>query len=216
MKEVIDRRFAELLEEGKTLNLRIHDYWIQDKVVDFLKWISSAVNLVNMIDQSNGIFISECKKVQQDATIGHSGIPSYLFHAIYAVLKGAHDEWQRGLLRKIEYIIVAETFDDFLDHAEYYHKGNKKIESSILASAVLEDTIKKIARKNGIDSKGKSLESLIDELTKAEVLTPVKAKRIKSYSAVRNHALHAEWDNIDIQDVGILISGVRVLIENYL
>ena len=49
----------------------------------------------------------------------------------------------------------------------------------------------------------KSLDPLIDELVKNEVITPVKAKRIKGFAAVRNHALHAEWEEFDIKDVGV-------------
>lgn len=144
------------------------------------------------------------------------GIPSRVVQKMYGLLESAHDEWQRGFLRKIEYIVVAEAFDDFLDHASAYHKGNKKIESSVLASAVLEDTIKRIAGKNGVETKGKTLDPLIDDLVKADVFTPVKAKRAKGLAGVRNHALHAEWDDFDIRDVGELISGVRDLIDNFL
>jgi uncharacterized protein YutE (UPF0331/DUF86 family) len=132
------------------------------------------------------------------------------------LLNSAYDEWQYGLLKDIQYIVAAETFDDFLDHAASYHKSNKVIESSVLASSVLEDTIKKIANRNGLQGEGKSLEPLIDELARENVFTAVKAKRVKSYAGVRNHALHAEWDKIDIRDVGEMIRGIRELVENYL
>ena len=85
-----------------------------------------------------------------------------------------------------------------------------------MARAVLEDTVKRIARKNDIESKGKSLEPLINEIIKAGIFTPVKGKRIKGFSGVRNRALHAEWDDFDIKDVGELISGVRELLDTYL
>ena len=143
-------------------------------------------------------------------------MPILAVQKIFGLLLAVKDEWDRGLLRKIEYLIVAETFDDFLDYASHYHKGNKKVESSILACVVLEDTLKKIAKKNGISTKGISLEPLIDNLSKAGILTSVKAKRAKGFSGVRNHALHAEWDLFDIKDVGELISGTRELIENFL
>ena len=132
------------------------------------------------------------------------------------LLTGVKDEWDHGLLGKIEYIVAGATFDDFLDHAAQYHKGSKKIEAAVLGSAVLKDTVKKIAQKNGIQTGGKTLEPLINALVKANVLTSVKGKRVKAYAGVRNHALHAEWDKFDITDVGELIKGTRELIENYL
>jgi len=105
---------------------------------------------------------------------------------------------------------------NYFRHASTYHKAGKKIESAVLASAVFEDTIRKISQKNDFSEKGKSLETIIDELTKMNIFTPVKAKRIKGYSAIRNKALHAQWDDFDIRDVGELIKGTRELIETYL
>ena len=61
-----------------------------------------------------------------------------------------------------------------------------------------------------------SLEPLIDELVKQNIFTPVKAKRVKSFAGVRNHASHAEWDDFDIRDVGELINGTRELIDTFL
>ena len=126
------------------------------------------------------------------------------------------EESSRGLVRKLEYIAIATTLDDFLDHAVTFHKANRAPEAGVLAAIVLEDTIKKIAAKNDLEVEGKSIEELVDDLVKADVLTPVKAKRVKAYAGVRNGALHAEWDKFDIRDAGELIAGTRELIEHFL
>jgi len=171
--------------------------------------------LIQLIAHSKSIFVEECERLMNNQE-AKTGIPSRIVQKMHGLLKSAQEEWNRGLMRKIEYIIAAETFDDFLDYAISYHKGNKKIESSVLASSVLEDTIKKIAKKNNIAPKGLSLEPLIDELIKQNIFTPVKGKRIKGFGSVRNHALHAEWDEFDIKDVGELIKGIRELIDQFL
>lgn len=222
MESEFDQRFSELLSEGQELLAAVPTYenepiyWIpEDQIAKYQRWISSVVNLVRLVDQPNGIFASECERLLEDKD-NRSGIPRRSVQKLQGLLGAAHDEWKRGLLRKVEHIVVAEAFDDFLDHAGYYHKGDKKIESSVLASAVLEDTVKRIARKHGVMTKGMSLEPLIDQLTKQGVFTPVKAKRVKGFSSVRNHALHAEWDEFDIRDVGQLINGIRELIETFL
>ncbi|GAI03064.1 unnamed protein product, partial [marine sediment metagenome] len=135
------------------------------------------------------------------------GIPSKIVLKMLGLLISAQEEWSKGMLREIEYVIAAETFDDFLDHAASYHKAGKKIEASVLASAVLEDTIKKIAVKNSMETRERSLDPLIDDLKAAGVFTPVKAKRVKAYAGIRNKADHAEWDEFDIKDVGQMIEG---------
>lgn len=218
-----EQRFSELLTEGKKLIASVPMdsdgepyYWVPDEqIASYQRWIGSTINLIRLVDQPNGTFSSECARLQSDDD-NKTGIAYRIMQKLYGLLSATKDEWQRGLLRKIEHIIVAEAFDDFLDHASFYHKGNKKIESSILASAVLEDTVKRIARKNAVETKGISMEPLIDELVKHTVFTPVKAKRVKGFAGVRNHALHAEWDEFDIRDVGELINGTRELIDTFL
>ncbi len=223
MKEVIDQRLDDLLTAGDRLikSIPLDDigrpqYWVPDhNISEYQQWIGSSANLINLVAPPGSMFIEECARIMDDQDT-RSGIPSRIIQKLHGLLSATREEWQRGLLRRIEYMFVAETFDDFLDHATYYHKGNKKIESSILASAVLEDTIKKVAIKNNVETKGVSLEPLIDNLVKANVITPVKAKRIKGYASVRNHALHAEWDDFDIKDVGELIKGTREIIGEFL
>ena len=89
-------------------------------------------------------------------------------------------------------------------------------ESAILASAVLEDSLKRLAIKNGIAVEGVSLDPLIDELTKIGIFTPVKTKRMKAGAGVRNSALYAEWEKLDLKDVGTVIELVRELLDGYL
>ena len=218
-----EQRFNELLTEGQQLIASIPRgddgdiyYWVPDEqIASYQRWIGSTINLIRIVDQPNGTFSSECGRLQNDDE-NKTGIAVRIIQKLYGLLAATKDEWQRGLLRKIEHIVVAEAFDDFLDHASFYHKGNKKTESSILASAVLEDTVKRIARKHAIETKGMSMEPLIDELVKNAVFTPVKAKRVKGFAGVRNHSLHAEWDAFDIHDVGELINGTRELIDTFL
>jgi hypothetical protein len=222
MIENIEARFDELISAGQNLIKAIPgnedgpEYWIPEQsIAEYQRRLMSSANLINLMATQDSTFGQECAKILGNKYAA-DGIPSRMVQKIYGLLSSARDEWQRGLLRKIEYLVAAETFDDFLDHAHSYHKGNKKIEASILASAILEDTVKKIAKKNGLDSKGISLEPLIDSLVKAGTFTPVKAKRVKAFAGVRNHALHAEWDEFDIKDVGDVIAGIRELIDTFL
>ncbi len=144
------------------------------------------------------------------------GIPETVVAKVLGVLQSVHVEAQAGLLERLEDQVVASAFDDFLDHAHGYHKSGKLKEAAVLGSAVLEDTIKRIAAKNQLDPAGLSLDPLIDELTKRDVFSQVKAKRLKSFTGVRNHALHAEWEKLDLKEVGAQIAGVRELLDEHL
>lgn len=223
MHDEIASRFAALIQQGTQLvnslprdDEAYQGYWVSDALIPaYQGWLSSSANLIRTVAPASNHFATQC-----DALMSHkelnTGIPSHVVRKMYGLLTSAKEEWARGLLRGIQYIIAGAAFDEFLDHAELYHKANKKTEASVLASAVLEDTVKKVAEKHGVSFKGLALESIIDELVKTGILTSVKAKRIKGCAGVRNHALHAEWDRFDIRDVGELISGTRELVEDFL
>lgn len=144
------------------------------------------------------------------------GIPIEVVEKVLGLLESVQLAAQAGLLTRLEDQVVATAFDDFLDHASIYHHSAKIKEAAVRASAVLEDAVKRVATKNGMPVAGQSLESLIDELVKAQVVTPVKAKHVKSFAAVRNHALHGEWDKLDLKDVGAQIAGIHEFLNEHL
>jgi uncharacterized protein YutE (UPF0331/DUF86 family) len=235
IKEDITKRFEELIVRGGKLlgtlgpeivqldtygnteaDSESYPYWIPKvRIPEFRSWLASASNLIHFVVPPETHLAKECDSIMADEHL-KQGVPSNVLVLMLGLLKGTKEEWDHGLLGRMEYIVAGATFDDFLDYADEYHKGNKKMESSVLASAVLEDTVKKIAQKNGLITEGKTLDPLIDELVKANVFTPVKAKRVRSFAGVRNHALHAEWDKFDNSDVGAMIKGIRELIEESL
>ena len=218
----IKSRLDQLVERGDRLRSHLPsgqdglEYWTRKEyMAEYQAWLSSTANVIVALAPPSSPLPQQVAEVLRHPDL-KNGIPSQVVLKMQGLLTSTREEFEHGLLGKIEYIVAAATFDDFLDHAASYHKANKKIEASVMASAVLEDTVKKIAAKNGLSVAGISLEPLIDELVKAGIFTPVKAKRVKGSAAVRNHALHAEWDRFDIRDVGELISGTRELLETFL
>jgi len=175
----------------------------------------SVTNLIYAILPDNNVYVKQCGDLLSNEKF-KTGISSPLFLRLFGIFSSAKNEWDKGLLNKFEYIIAGATFDNFLDHATQYHKGNMKTEAGVLASAVLEDTMKKIAKKNNVPAESLTLDPLIDKLVTADVFKKEYAKRLKSYAGFRNCALHANWEQLDIRDIGDLISGIRDLIERYL
>lgn len=221
----INARFDELLEKGKSLVSRMYTdrevgelkfNWVPtDCISEYQSWMLSAVNLIRTIVSEDNAYFQQCNSLMSHESF-KTGISSKIFLRIFGLFSSAKDEWDKGLLKKFEYIIVGATFDNFLDHATQYHKGNMKTEAGVLASAVLEDTMKKIAQKNNVPAESLTLDPLIDKLAAAGVFKKEYAKRLKSYAGFRNCALHANWEQLDIRDIGDLISGIRDLIERYL
>jgi uncharacterized protein YutE (UPF0331/DUF86 family) len=214
MQEQLLARIQELVAQGQTVSRDDGDYWVND-VSGAQAWMASAANVIQQIAPVGSFYREEIGRLTTHPEL-KAGIPSTVLQKILGVLRSVQDEARGGLLAKIEYQIFATAFDDFLDHATEFHKSGKAREAAVLVSAVLEDTLKRVAVKNGLAPAGASLDPLIDELMKLGVFTPVKAKRMKSFAGVRNSALHAEWEKLDLKDIGNAIDGVRELLDDYL
>ena len=216
MQEHVLKRIDDLISRGSATvrSQSSEHYWMQD-IVAAQSWFSSAANAIQQVAPPGSFYMAELERIVEHEQL-KGGFPRSSVEKLLGLLQSVQLEAQAGLLVKLEDQVVASAFDDFLDHATQYHKSGKLREAAVLASAVLEDTVKRIARKSGLPADGSSLEPLIDELAKNGTFTPVKAKRLKSYAAVRNHALHAEWDKLDIKDVGAQLSGLRELLDEHL
>lgn len=214
--EALDGRFAELIAEGATFtSVGRPGFWVwNEQKAAAHQWITAAGNLVGIATAKRGVHWDQAVSVLENEHLAR-GVPMDAVTRMRGVLQATDEDRKRGLLRQIEYTIYAETFDDFLDHAETFHKSGKVQESAILASAVLEDTIKRIAKKHEVDAT-RSLEPVIDDLITADVFTPVQGKRVKAHAGVRNGAFHAKWDELDLESIGAAITGIRELIESHL
>lgn len=218
MQKEIELRLNELVEQGANIVDNIgnpKDYYVTKNFIECQSWILSCANMVEQITNNTSFYRQEVQKLMSHEYMNNT-IPKDIARKMHGLILSLAEEFKKGFLRNIEYIVAAETFDDFLDQADKYHQGNKITESSILASAVLEDVIKKIMAKNNIQLEKATLYPSIDELEKQNIFTPAKKKKILALAGYRNHAFHAEWDKLDIKDVGELVRGVRKLIEDYL
>jgi len=216
MQPHLQKRVSDLLKQGEVVagSIPSKSYWVSEKV-PAQAWLSSVANLIQQVTTPNSLYRTQLTRILSDEQLT-GGIPSSTIQKLFGLLQSLNAEAEAGLLGTLEYRIVASAFDEFLDHADAFHKSGKLKEAAILGSAVLEDSVKRVAAKNSVPATGLSLEPLIDALVTAEVLKPVQAKRLKTQAAVRNHAFHAEWEKLTLKDVGLLIAAVRDLISEHL
>jgi hypothetical protein len=121
-----------------------------------------------------------------------------------------------GLITTVANQARAETFDDLLDAASEYLSLRRKDGSGILATAVFEDTLRRVARSNGAADKDVKTDALITTLDQNGTITGVMAKRCRAAAGIRNKALHAQWDEFTLDDVRSVIVLTRELINVHL
>lgn len=208
----IGRRFAELVVEGEQVLKKLYGSVTVDvqSRPACLSWMLSAVNLLEVAMPSDSRFRREAQRLlpQADATILSERLASIL-----GIVTSAATEWRNGLIDTLEYHFVGLAFGDFLRHAAVDNDQGRKMEAAVLASAVLEDTVKRLCRKHNIASDDQTLDSLISALKTSQIIEKVKAERLRSYAALRNQAFHAQWNAFDQRDLRQMIEGLEELLE---
>jgi hypothetical protein len=122
----------------------------------------------------------------------------------------------QGMLASVADQARAETFDDLLDQATKYNAQGRLDGSAILATAVFEDTLRRISRTNGIPEKDVKTDTVITALDQGGFITGVVAKRCRAAAGARNKALHSQWDEVTLQDVEMVIALTRELLTTHL
>jgi hypothetical protein len=119
---------------------------------------------------------------------------------IRGILEALVHDIDVGVVRSLMDGARAETFDDLLDQAAHYLKGNRKDPAGVLAGVVFEDTIRRACKRHDVPDND-SLEQLIIALEKAGKLTSIEAKRAKASAGLRTEATHARWERFTRNDV---------------
>jgi hypothetical protein len=212
---IMANRFSDLVHQGESIFERLkglHNVDTQDRP-ECVAWLMSVVNLLEKVMPIGNRYQREGVRLLPSA----DG-PIYLsnFAAMLGVLRSASDEWDAGLIHSFELQFIGLAFEDFLRHAATYTEAGRTIEAAVLASAVFEDSIKRLCDKHGIQTTDKTLESLVNALKTNRILGKVKAGRLRSYVSIRNGAFHADWKGFDQRDLRQMIEGLEELIEDHL
>ena len=133
------------------------------------------------------------------------------------ILKAVREDVKGGYLKRIEALVSADIFSDFLDMAQYLLQEGYKDPAASLAGAVLEDGLRKICANQGITVKSKEdISSLNQKLADGEVYTRLTQKKLQVWNDIRNNADHGHFDQYAAQDVKDMQKGVQDFLEHHL
>ena len=134
-----------------------------------------------------------------------------------AVLRSAKDDVEGGYLQKIETLVSASVFSNFLEMAEHLLDNDYKDPAASLIGAVLEDGLRRICINNGITLKTKEdISSLNQKLAQKHVYNPLQQKQIQVWNDLRNNADHCNFDQYKMDDVTDMLNGVMKFLADHL
>lgn len=175
-------------------------------------WRAQSVICVSSIVGENHLYLKELVRNSNKSVGG--------VEASIEILSALAEDLRNGYLTELHELVHAEMFSDFLDMAEHLLEQGYKDPAAVLAGGVLEEHLRKLAKKNNHptefpDSKTgkmvpKKAEALNTELcSMAKVYSVTDQKHVTAWLAVRNQAAHGKYTEYDSTRVEHMLGFVR-------
>lgn len=208
LKRLSDR-MRELIAEGKSIAALERPSegagpYIQDKPA-LHSWLSKVTNI---IETSFGAQSSQSRHLSQLMPNGIQFVEhSYEILSIVGLLSGAVDDLEKGYLLKQEFLIAGELFDSLLEQANHLNQTGYKDPAAVLGRVVLEDALRRIARREGLDS-GEKASAINDLLRNAGVYAQPRWRMVQAWLDIGNAAAHGKVSDFTEQDVTKMLEGI--------
>jgi mRNA-degrading endonuclease YafQ of YafQ-DinJ toxin-antitoxin module len=202
---ISDAKKATQLHGDITMSLAGNEYLPFKNPKEYAKWRTDVISLMDSIGQKSYklhfLEVAKIKDVSPTLSMG--------------VLLSLKENIEQGFIEDIQDEIQISTYADFLELAELHLKENKNF-AAVAVSIALEDGMKKIAKKNDIKIKKTDDVGVIsNKLLDKKVYSPLVQRKVQTWKKLRDHALHAEWDEFSDTDVKEMIDGVSNFLETY-
>ena len=127
--------------------------------------------------------------------------PTLFIEYLHGFLRTLASDIQEGRVVNIQSEARGEVLGDFLVLArEALDEGQKDI-AAVLACAALEDALKRYASDLGLEVQDKTMQTVVNALKSKGVINSSHGKVLDANVQIRNDALHARWDAINVEAV---------------
>jgi hypothetical protein len=181
----------------------------------YLEWRLSSQSFFTTIFNPDNVYVEAFGHISDDCPSNY-----YLESEVekgLGILRAAQTEIGFGALPGIETLFSAEIFEDFLSMAEHLLDQKYFAVVPSLVGAVLEDGLRKIAKRKGVTVKqDDNIAGLSTKLLEAKVYSLLVRKKIDVWNKIRNNADHGKFEENSPQDVEQMLEGVRGFLAEYL
>jgi hypothetical protein len=145
--------------------------------------------------------------------VDHGGYAGYVAIQLAGVLSAVRADYESGYLQRVEALIHADVFGDFLEMADELLSKGYEDPAAVIVGSVLEEHLRKLAGKAGveveIDGRPRKADALNADLRKAEVYNNLEQKSVTAWLDLRNKAAHGQYGDYDKAQVEALLRDVR-------
>lgn len=205
-------RLQELIEEGKAVAKLerpspVGSYIQGEDDVKLNAWLTKTSNILETVFGTQSPQFRSFREVLPKEGIGDVS-HSYEVYPIAGVLAGALDDLDKGFLIGQEFLIAGEVFDSILEQAKELNKSGYKDPAAVLARVVIEDALRRLARREGIDDNQRASQ-INDDLKKLGNYPQAQWRFIQAWLDIGNAAAHGKFGEYTEEDVVKMIEGVE-------
>lgn len=213
-------RFDQLIQDGAkvlgTIHLPSGDWYYSCDEQALEAWHTSSFSLFDQILPPGHIHRALFEELAAPNERNYKGIAVKLL----AKLKAVKSDLEGGFIGNLSARIEAEISADYMGQAERLLAEGQSgkfdhVPAAVLAGAVLEKALRGMCERQRSpiptvkdNGEPKALNAMIDDLKKADAYNELKAKQLRAWAAVRNHAAHGEFDQFKREDVEQMLKGI--------
>lgn len=176
--------------------------------VSWQKWATSVMNLFQNVFGINSVQFENFKNIYEK----FESSSTRRLEKGKGIFLAAKEDYEGGYIFNLNKEISGEIFADFAVLAKQALCENSKDVAAVLASAALEDTLKKYAKFNGEDLSESEMTEVVNYLKSKGLISGSQKTLLSVMPKIRNHAMHAEWSKINSEDVSSMIGFVEQFI----
>ena len=198
------QRFQELQKKSETLPFIEKHRVVRVPSGNWENWATSVQNLIKAVFGENSPHYVNFTKTLDQCTGDKSRINS-----LQGIFKSAKEDFEGGYVFNVDLTISGEVFGDFIVLAKQSLSEGYKDVAAVLASAALEDSLKRYALVNGLNVENKQMTEVINALKSKGLVSGAQKSLLDAMPKIRNFALHADWEKISEPDVNSIIGYVE-------
>ena len=129
------------------------------------------------------------------------------------ILRALRADFAAGDLQRVEQLVQADLFADFLEMAEHLLDQGYKDPAAVLVGGVLEEQLRKLCLQNGIavtvGGRSKKADAMNADLATAQVYNKLDQKSVTAWLDLRNKAAHGHYTEYNTDQVRMLLQAIR-------
>jgi hypothetical protein len=211
--DLILKRLRELTQTGEQTNpTGSNEYGSAE--LDYSIWEKWATSVLNILQRAFG----ESSPYYRNFDKAYSQFSGYYsqFQTALAIVQSAREDYEGGYVFNLQERISGEVLGDFVGLAKSSLAEGHKDVAAVLASAALEDALKKYATLNKLDVSNRNMQEVVAALKSKGLVSGAQKSLLDTMPKLRDYAMHANWEKLTDPDVSGIIAYVdKFIMTNF-